>query len=78
MALVRNYLNGTYLRALDGVFNQAEKFRTTLDNKLGMEYFANSLKAINAVTAEEIKALAVKYLSPDDMLTVLVGNLKTT
>jgi zinc protease len=78
MTLVRNYLNGTYLRALDGVFNQAEKFRTTLDHKLGMEYFANSLKAINNVTAEELRALALKYLNPDEMLTVLVGNLKTT
>ncbi|MDP2236684.1 MAG: pitrilysin family protein [Bacteroidales bacterium] len=76
MNLVRNYLNGTYLRALDGVFNQAEKFRTTLDNNLGMEYFANSLRAINTVTADELKVLAVKYFNPSEMLTVLVGNLK--
>ncbi|PKP51708.1 MAG: hypothetical protein CVT92_12090 [Bacteroidetes bacterium HGW-Bacteroidetes-1] len=76
--LVKNYLAGSYMRGLDGVYNQAEKFRATLDNQLGMAYFANSLKAISSATSEEIKELAVKYLDPDSMLTVVVGNLEVT
>lgn len=73
LTLVKNYLTGTYTRSLDGVFHQAEKFLITLENKLGMKYFEDSLAAFNSITREELLLLAQKYLNPDSMLTVVVG-----
>lgn len=73
LTLVKNYLTGTYTRSLDGVFHQAEKFLITLENKLGMKYFEDSLAAFNSITSEELLLLAQKYLNPDSMLTVVVG-----
>lgn len=73
LTLVKNYLTGTYTRSLDGVYHQAEKFLITLENKLGMKYFEDSLAAFNSITSEELLLLAQKYLSPESMLTVIVG-----
>ena len=72
--LVKNYLNGSYLRALDGVFNQAERFRSAYDSGLTMQFYIDSLKRIQETTADELKALANKYLGPKTMRTVVVGD----
>ncbi|MDY0077898.1 MAG: pitrilysin family protein [Bacteroidales bacterium] len=74
LELVKNYLNGSYLRALDGVFNQAERFRSAYDSGLGMQFYVESLKRIQETTADEINALAIKYLDPKSMRTVVVGD----
>ncbi|KAF0129108.1 MAG: peptidase M16 domain-containing protein [Bacteroidetes bacterium] len=73
LTLVKNYLTGTYLRSLDGVYNQADKFRVTLESRSGMNYFVESLKAINAISSMELNRLAQLYLNPDEMVTVVVG-----
>jgi len=73
LELVKNYLHGTYLRALDGVFNQSERFRGILDSELGMQYFYNSLQAVQKMDANRLQQLAQQYLKPDEMLTVVVG-----
>ena len=72
--LVKNYLNGSYLRALDGVFNQAERFRSAYDSGLTMQFYIESLKRIQETTADELRALAIKYLDPNSMRTVVVGD----
>lgn len=74
LRLVKNYLNGTYLRSLDGAYSQADKFRITLDLDGRMDYYTRSLDAINAIGATELRDLAERYLNPDEMLTVVVGD----
>lgn len=74
LQLVKNYLNGIYLRSLDGVFSQADKFRLTIERGEGMRYFAESLKAMHQTRPEQLRELAQKYLQPEDMLTVVVGD----
>ncbi len=73
LTLVKNYLNGQYLRALDGIFNQVEKFKAAFDTGLGLDYYRRSLEAIHAVNAEQIRETAQKYLDPDLMLCLVVG-----
>lgn len=73
LQLVKNYLTGTYLRSLDGVYNQADKYRVTIEHNTGLKYFSQSLEAINAVNSSELLALAQKYLSPEEMLVVVAG-----
>lgn len=72
--LVKNYLHGTYLRALDGVFNQSERFRSILDSGYGMKYFYDSLYAVQQMDANSLQQLAKRYLNPDELLTIVVGN----
>ncbi|MBU1368289.1 MAG: insulinase family protein [Bacteroidetes bacterium] len=74
LELVKNYLNGSYLRALDGVFNQAERFRSVYDSGMNMQFYKESLERIQATTADELKMLAIKYLDPASMVTVVVGD----
>lgn len=74
--LVKNYLSGSYLRALDGVYNMADRFKSALENNLKMSYYAESLDRIQQVTAEEVQQLASKYLRPESMVTVVVGDLQ--
>jgi len=74
--LVKNYLNGSYLRALDGIYNQAERFRSVRDQGLGMQFYLKSIQQIQKTTSEELLTLAQKYLDPESFITVVVGNEK--
>lgn len=71
--LVKSYLTGSYLRSLDGVYNQAEKFKSIMAWNLGMDYYEKSLLKIQEITAEELQLLAKKYLNFDAMTNVIVG-----
>lgn len=73
LQLVRNYLTGSYLRGLDGPYNQSEKFRSILGIPQGMDYFTQTLQTIQTVTADELLVLAKRYLDPESMLTIVVG-----
>jgi predicted Zn-dependent peptidase len=74
--LVKNYLNGSYLRALDGIYNQAERFRSVRDQGLGMQFYLKSIQQIQKTSSEELLTLAQKYLDPESFITVVVGNEK--
>ncbi len=74
LELVKNYLNGSYLRALDGVYNQAERFRSVRDQGLGMQFYSESLKRIQETSSEQLLQLAQQYLDPETMVTVVVGD----
>jgi predicted Zn-dependent peptidase len=74
LELVKNYLNGSYLRALDGVYNQAERFRSVRDQGLGMQFYSESLKRIHETSSETLQQLAQQYLDPESMVTVVAGN----
>jgi predicted Zn-dependent peptidase len=71
--LVKNYLTGSYMRSLDGVYNQAEKFKSIHGFHLEMDYYERSLLKIQETGQDELKALAKKYLNYDAMTTVIVG-----
>jgi predicted Zn-dependent peptidase len=71
--LVKNYLTGSYMRSLDGVYNQAEKFKSIHGFQLKMDYFEKSLLRIQHTQADELQSLAKKYLNYDSMTKVIVG-----
>lgn len=72
LQLVKNYLNGSYLRGLDGIYNQAEKFHVTLEIDRKMEYFTKSLAEMNNTNPQKLQKLAKQWLQADEMLTVVV------
>ncbi len=73
LELVKSYLTGSYLRGLDGVYNQAEKFRSIHAFGLNMDYYNTTLQRMMKTDAKKLQELAQQYLNPEQMATVLVG-----
>ena len=73
LQMVKNVRIGAILRILDGPFGIAD---VTIENIMcGMDNSATeqSVEAIFAITPEQVRALAHKYLRRDDLIEVVVG-----
>jgi predicted Zn-dependent peptidase len=75
LELVKNYINGTFLRNFDGPFALAERFRSVKDFGLGFDYYLNSLEDIMNITSDELLETANKYFDTDQMIKLVVGKL---
>jgi predicted Zn-dependent peptidase len=73
LALVKNYLLGVFLRSADGPFALSELVKASVDYGMGVDYYTRFVETINNITAKEIRELAVKYLDPATMITLIVG-----
>ena len=72
LLLVRNYMIGSILGDLDGPFQIIGRWKNIILNNLDEQYFYDSIKAIKTISAEDIKALAEKYLKPEDFYELVV------
>lgn len=72
LLLVRNYMMGSILGDLDGPFQIMARWKSIILNGLDEKYFYDSINAIKTVTAEELQALAQKYLNPEDFYELIV------
>ncbi|HRE51811.1 MAG TPA: pitrilysin family protein [Flavitalea sp.] len=72
LRLTRNYMIGTILGDLDGPFQVAARWKNLILNGLDEQYFYNTLQTIKTVTAEELQAIANKYLLPDEFYELVV------
>ena len=71
--MVRNYLLGAFLTALDGPFNISEVVRNLVIEDRSFDEPARMVEAIKTVDAETLRALARRVLRPEAMWTVIVG-----
>lgn len=71
--LVRNYLGGTFLRAVDGPFSLADRFRDIHEHNLGIDHYFRMLETIQKITPDEIMDLANRYLNIDSLYRLKVG-----
>ncbi len=69
---VRNYLIGIILGDLDGPFQIMGRWKNIILNGLTEQYFYDSVETIKNISAEEIQALAKKYLNPEDFYELVV------
>ena len=74
LEMVQNYLLGNLLTSLDGPFNVSEIIKTIVTEDLPFDHFEKGVAAVKNITAERLQELAVKYLKPDEMSIVVVGN----
>jgi predicted Zn-dependent peptidase len=73
LQMVKNVMIGEILRILDGPFGIAD---VTIENIMcGMDNSATeeSVRRIFAITPEEVKHLAEKYLKREDLVVVVAG-----
>lgn len=73
LSLVRNYMLGSMLGSLENVFSHADKFKNIHFFDLGYDYYDHYIEKVKTITAEELKALAIKYLTTDNFTEVVVG-----
>ncbi len=73
LKIVQNYLTGELLRTFDGPFAIAEVVRADLPYNLGDNHYQKFLEDIKSVTPERLKALANKYLNPEDLYEIVAG-----
>ena len=73
LQVVRNYMEGEYLRSIDGIFERADRWQQLAS--LGVDEAAFSerlLHAIHHTTAAQLQQLAQRYLLRDTMTEVVV------
>ena len=72
LLLVKNYLIGTLLGDLDGPFNIIARWKNLVLNGLDDSFFYHSVDTIKNISADELKAMANKYLKPEDFYELVV------
>ncbi|MDP3665372.1 MAG: pitrilysin family protein [Sediminibacterium sp.] len=70
--LVRNYMVGSLLGDLDGPFQIIARWKNYILNGLTDAYFYDSIQTVQSITAEELQALAKKYLNPEEFYELVV------
>jgi len=71
---VRSYLQGVYMSSFDGAFSLIDRFWDVHHFGLDYDYYHRYLSTVQNITAEELRALAVTYLAPESLVTVVAGS----
>ena len=74
LRLVKNYLSGSFGRSLERPETIARFALNIARYHLPENYYETYLERLEAVTAEQIMAMAQKYLHPDQAYLLVVGN----
>lgn len=64
---------GSFGRSLESPSTIASFALNTVQNNLPKDYYANYLKAVEAVTLADIQAIAKKYIKPENAHIIIVG-----
>ncbi len=74
LSRIKNYLTGSFSRSLERPQTIASFALSTEINNLPKDYYKNYLKNLDAVTADDVKKMAKKYLKPKNSNVIVVGN----
>jgi zinc protease len=74
LAMVKNYLSGGFARSLESPQTVARFALNTVRYGLPKDYYATYLERLAAVTADDVLAMAQKYIRPDKAHLLVVGN----
>jgi zinc protease len=70
---VKNFMAGEFAGSLNTAFEVADRQKILLLDKLPADYFSKYIDQIHATTQEDVQAMALTYLKPDEMIEVVVG-----
>lgn len=76
LELVKNIMVGEIMRILDGPFGIADVTTENILCGFDNSYIQQNLERIRQTTPEELLSLAKRYLCPEDMTTVVVGDFR--
>ncbi|MEP7257856.1 MAG: pitrilysin family protein, partial [Flavitalea sp.] len=72
LLITKNYMIGTILGDLDGAFQVAARWKNLILNDLDENYFYDAIRVIKTVSADELQAIAKKYLLPEEFYEMVV------
>jgi predicted Zn-dependent peptidase len=72
---IKNYMAGLYVLQNSTRFGVIGQLESMNYNELDKSYIDNYVRNVLAVTADDVKAMANKYLTDDKMTLVVVGDL---
>jgi predicted Zn-dependent peptidase len=73
---MKNYLSGSFARSLERPATIANFALNVARYNLPGDYYQGYLKNLAAVNGTEVKSMADRYVQPDNLLIVIVGNAK--
>ncbi len=73
--LVKNSMTGSFSRSLEDPSTVARFALNIQKYGLAEDYYETYLEKLNAVTLDDVKAMAGKYITPDNALLLAVGNV---
>ena len=72
--LVLNSMTGSFARSLERPETLARFALNTIRYNLPKDYYATYLEKLNAVTVADVRAMAQKYIKPENAYILVVGN----
>ena len=76
LELVKNIMAGEMMRILDGPFGIADVTTENILSGFDNSHIQHNLERIRQTTPEELQSLAQRYLAPEDLVTVIVGDFE--
>lgn len=73
LAMVKKVLVGDFIRSIDGVFEHSERLRGMLATGVTETFTDNLRRALNEATADSLRSLAQRFLSPGSMVYCRAG-----
>ncbi|MEZ5173413.1 MAG: pitrilysin family protein [Bacteroidia bacterium] len=73
--LVKNYMLGSLIKSFEGPFEYMERFKTIHLDGFGEDYYKRYASTIRNIQADELMALASKWLRPEDFTQLVVGKM---
>ncbi len=73
---VKNYLSGQILQSMDGIFSVSNIAGRLVEYGLDISYMEDFFRRINTIQAEDIRAVAQKYLAIDSLHELVVGQME--
>jgi predicted Zn-dependent peptidase len=74
LSLIKSVMTGAFARGLESPQTIADYALNIARYNLPPDYYRTYLEKLNAVTAEDVMAMAKKYLTPDQAHILVVGN----
>lgn len=73
LMVVKNYMLGSFLRGIDGPFEQSEKLKNVLLHGLDNSYYQKYIHTIKEITSLQLQELANKYLQRESFYELVAG-----
>ncbi len=73
LALVKNYMLGSFLGDLENAFSHADKFKNIYFSGLDYDYYDQYIQTVKTITSQKLLELAKFYLDFDSFEKVIVG-----
>lgn len=73
MQIVKNYIQGNFLKTVDGPFAQTERIKILTLKGLPEDYYQQLMMKISQATADDVLRCMHTYLHPDMMSRLVVG-----